>query len=788
MFKRIKIRTNILLHFLSALLLVALALIGTQYYFSTQMAKEATERTFHQTLHKVAITLQSKDHLSKEILYQIESYPSISNVKIEPLPMNTIEHFIHTLKRYPNMYAIYLGYGNGDLFEVINMKVDANIHTHYHAPKETRWSIIRVYTAPQGRIRRFTFLDRSYKILAERIEPSHYTVTSRPWYTEALHADKAVRSDPYLFTNLQQKGITFSKRLQHSDTVLALDFTLKEMQQLLQSIHFSQSGNIYIFGRNHELISTPTPEAKHYAPLLQKMIRDKEIDRVKIVHTTHGTIYAMVTPLSNEMGKATYVGISIDQAEMLAPYREKLYYALAIALVLLIISIPIILYLTDHIIRPIKALMRENEMIKQRKFDRIKPINTNIVEFIELSNSQIAMSQSIQDYQQQLETLLDSFIKLIADAIDAKSAYTGSHCKKVPVIATMLAEEAEAAKEGPLSDFCFESREQRKAFERAAWLHDCGKITTPEYVVDKATKLETIYNRIHEIRTRFEVLWRDVEITALIRIIEGESPDEAARWKRSQQQRLQEEFTLIATCNIGSELTEASTIARIHSIGEQTWERHFDDRLGLSEEELKRFCDAPAPLPAVEKLLSDKPEHRIERSGFDLRDYEKEGFKMAVPQWLYNRGEIYNLSVAKGTLTPEERYKINEHVIMTIKMLEKLPFPDAMKEIPKIAGEHHETMDGTGYPRQLTQEALSIPSRIMAIADIFEALTASDRPYTQGKTLSKTLQIMYQMKQEHHIDPALFDLFIRSKVYLRYARDYLHPEQIDEVDEAALLG
>jgi len=160
---------------------------------------------------------------------------------------------------------------------------------------------------------------------------------------------------------------------------------------------------------------------------------------------------------------------------------------------------------------------------------------------------------------------------------------------------------------------------------------------------------------------------------------------------------------------------------------------------------------------------------------------------MEVPEYLYNRGERYNLSLEKGTLTPEERYKINEHVIMTIKMLESLPFPEGMKKIPKIAGEHHETIDGEGYPRKLTKASLSIPSRIMAIADIFEALTASDRPYKQAKTLSEALRIMYAMKKEHHIDADLFDLFVRSKVYLHYAKRYLHPSQIDDVDEESLL-
>ncbi len=163
------------------------------------------------------------------------------------------------------------------------------------------------------------------------------------------------------------------------------------------------------------------------------------------------------------------------------------------------------------------------------------------------------------------------------------------------------------------------------------------------------------------------------------------------------------------------------------------------------------------------------------------------GNKMEVPTHLYNRGERYNLCIRRGTLTEEERFKINEHIVMTIKMLERLPFPDSMKTIPTIAGEHHEKMDGTGYPRRKTKEEMSIPSRILAIADIFEALTASDRPYKKAKTLSEALYIMYKMKKEKHIEPDLFNLFIKRKIYLTYAKLHLSKEQIDDVDEASLL-
>jgi HD-GYP domain-containing protein (c-di-GMP phosphodiesterase class II) len=150
--------------------------------------------------------------------------------------------------------------------------------------------------------------------------------------------------------------------------------------------------------------------------------------------------------------------------------------------------------------------------------------------------------------------------------------------------------------------------------------------------------------------------------------------------------------------------------------------------------------------------------------------------------------EIENLSIARGTLTAAEREVINHHIVATIKMLEALPWPRHLKNVPEYAGGHHERMDGKGYPRGLTREQMSVQARVMGIADIFEALTARDRPYKRGKRLSESLAILGKFKEGNHIDPDLFDVFIRQKVYLHYAEKFLEPEQIDEVDESKIPG
>jgi len=212
--------------------------------------------------------------------------------------------------------------------------------------------------------------------------------------------------------------------------------------------------------------------------------------------------------------------------------------------------------------------------------------------------------------------------------------------------------------------------------------------------------------------------------------------------------------------------------------------------LGMSEAEKKRLLDIPLkPLPCVETLLQDKQEHLITRAQeVDMRVFTRLGIKMEIPQYYNNLGEFYNLSIARGTLNDEERYKINEHIIMSIRMLSELPFMDNLKHVPEYACAHHETMKGTGYPRKLTKEQISLPARIIAIADIFEALTASDRPYKKAKTISEAIKILSMLKMDEHIDGDLFDLFLRSGVYMQYAQKYLTPEQIDDVDITQYLS
>ena len=379
--------------------------------------------------------------------------------------------------------------------------------------------------------------------------------------------------------------------------------------------------------------------------------------------------------------------------------------------------------------------------------------------------------------------LLDAFIELIAGAIDAKSPYTGGHCSRVPELTEMLTRAA-CADTATFADFDLTDDEWYE-LHIAGWLHDCGKVTSPEYVVDKATKLETITNRIHEIRTRFEVLWREADLAECRALLAGADADEARAEREAEQARLKEDFAFVADCNIGGEFMDDDRLERLRGIGAREWTRHFDDRLGLSIAELERVSAHPsAPTPAVEPLLADKPEHIVPWPGGapPVTADNPHGFTMIAPEHQFNQGEMYNLTIRRGTLTNEERFKINDHMIQTIVMLESLPLPKHLRRVPEYAGGHHEKMDGSGYPRGLMAGTMSIPARIMAIADIFEALTAADRPYKPAKTVSEALKIMSFMRNDNHIDPTLFDLFLSSGVWREYAETFLRPEQLDDVD------
>ncbi len=371
----------------------------------------------------------------------------------------------------------------------------------------------------------------------------------------------------------------------------------------------------------------------------------------------------------------------------------------------------------------------------------LDPDNGEVVPFSEADQSlteslasQAAIALSNRLLITQLERLFESFVKLINVAIDEKSPYTGGHCERVPELTMMLAEAADATTTGPLADFRMTERD-RYELQMAGLLHDCGKITTPVHVVDKATKLQTLFDRIGLIDTRFEVLKRDAELAALraqlaLRpVVDAEAEGMALSGLQREMQSIESDRAFLRRCNQGTEAMQEADQLRVRVIGTQRHWRNVD----------------------------------------------------GVHTAFLTAEEMENLTIRSGTLTQAERDTINYHIVATIKMLETLPWPRHLRNVPEYAGGHHERMDGKGYPRGLTRAQMSVQARMMGIADIFEALTAADRPYKSGMKLSQALAIMQKMKDGGHIDPDLFDVFVRERVYQRYAERFLDAAQIDAV-------
>ena len=398
----------------------------------------------------------------------------------------------------------------------------------------------------------------------------------------------------------------------------------------------------------------------------------------------------------------------------------------------------------------------ENELIgvlqlinaQERDSGKIVPFSQQDQSLLESLASQAAIALTNHLLIQQMKDLFEAFICLINTAIDAKSAYTGGHCERVPMLTMMLADAVNRTTEGPLKDFQM-TEQDRDELRIAGLLHDCGKITTPVHVVDKSTKLETIFDRIHLIDTRFEVLKRDAEIAMLRGLAQTPSPSQGEGRGRGKNV---EQATLLAEYK-----------ARILQLD--------DDR------EFLRQCNKGS------ERMDEVHQQRIQQiAAYTWRDSAGEEVDFL------NKEEVENLRIRAGTLTEAERQIINRHIDLTIEMLESLPWPKHLKKVPEYAGGHHERMDGKGYPKGLKRDQMSVQARVMGIADIFEALTAKDRPYKQGKTLTESLFILGKFKENGHIDPDLFDIFVREKVYLEYASQFLDQEQIDSVDEKKIPG
>ncbi len=591
------------------------------------------------------------------------------------------------------------------------------------------------------------------------------------YYFSDIKVLKDIEVHPHFDTNLYY--------LISSDYKPLLDLINRALRQ------FTIQDNTYLEYKwldvdKQRTLSTMLSNSVPYSELLT-IAEDKRLHNQLQLHTIRAKEkFIFVAPLPGL--REQFFAVVLDADEVLADSKSDVYTSIAITSSIILLLLPFCWLIASPIVHPIKQLVLKNAKTMQRKYDKVNRQFFMIKELDELDDSLVSMSKAIAKHEAQQQHLMESFIRLIAQAIDDKSPYTGQHCHRVPVLSLMLADAASEDQSDYFKDFNFDDQDKRREFRLAAWLHDCGKITTPEHIVDKGSKLESCYNRIHEIRTRFEVIWRDLEIDYYQALLNNSAQQQdLEQVKIAAQQQLSEDFAFVAKCNVGSEGMKEEDLERLAQIGNKKWLRHFDDQLGLSPLEEMRLKRSSPELPVEESLLSDKPEHKIEWEVVPTYD-PKHKITLKITELQNNQGELYNLSIKYGTLNNEERYRVQEHIISTIKILENLPFPLELANVPKFASTHHETLKGTGYPRSLTADDLSIEERILVLADIYEALTAGDRPYKKAKPLSVALKIMRNMVLDDHIDKEVFNLFLSSGIYLKYAKQHVNKAQLDEVN------
>ncbi len=1038
-FKRIRptIRFTVVAIFFLATCLTAIVALGLQYYHSKVMATESALLHFNSISESTSDYLTSVDDRFVQTASVLASYPGLVEGNTASPSARSI--FAELMQSNPMMYAIYLGFENGDFYQLINLSASFSVRRQLNALPEERWLLVNVSGEGGARQRTYQYYTADFDLHRTETVASNYFAFNRPWFTKANH-NEVYKTTPYLFSNLQAPGQTYSKQLKGTTAVVAVDIALSSLSDYLSYQRVSSTGEVYLYQKSGDIIASNVRNddevdiplaapitlnneerevlAAHellrisneadWAPidfsvagnpkgysvdylklvgemlgvplvfingyswpdlitlfhqgdidLLQPVFQDKHnaiegeysdpilslsyslvtLDhhdaitdlsamngktlaipegwtihsfvreyfpeiRVQTVAGTYEMLAAVATgkadagldigeilhyvgnkyffrglmfhdfiqfevenvptelrivvseenqsllPIINKAiaaiseeqkqalaekwfaqgsqsheqaivpyeplvelagvpdkytqlheydfdGKGSYVYVSpvgrgaqaseflaivIPKDIVLQSVFEKVKWSIFVSVAFLLLLLPAPWLFASPIVGPIKKLAAENEKIRLREYDKLDIPSSHIHEIHELGRSMKVMASAIREHEIQQRGLMDSFIKIIAQAIDDKSSHTAGHCERVPELAMLLTEKAELSTSSAFADFHFNSEDERREFRIGAWLHDCGKITTPEHIVDKGSKLEVIYNRIHEIRTRFEVLWRDAEVHYWRQVAQGGKPETLLQAELvDRQDQLQDDFAFVATMNLGSEFLDDKNKLRLMSIAEQTWQRHFSDRLGLSPPEEARLSGAESELPCREPLLVDRPEHVLRRDQAVVYP-EEFGIKMTVPENVYNQGELYNLMVERGTLTPEDRFKINEHIISTIRMLDTLPLPAELGRVPRYASTHHEKLNGQGYPRRLQGHELSVPERIMVLADIFEALTAADRPYKKAKPLSVAIDILHSMVLDKHVDRDVFELFLSSGVYREYAKRFLLAEQIDTVD------
>ncbi|RZR38155.1 HD-GYP domain-containing protein [Vibrio vulnificus] len=759
---------------IAILTLSASSMIQYRYYFNSETDKVIDK--FGIVSKEMKLKIEKMDEFALGVVDRTSNFLEFTDgiFSDQDKLMSISKILIKAISQNNDVQSIYIADVNDNLLKV------SNLQRKQKAENDNFWLVV-TQSNSLGEPANYHYFDSSLNLTNSEVGDKLINLSYREWYYSSGE-QSVTKSSIYAFIDSKTMGYTYSKKVARKQLVVGLDYTLDTIKSYLKG-----SGNpstlglnysAYIFDSNGNTIASNNPETQIPPHELIKLSQNtKAIDIVNTIDISNTTFLSYVDKFDTT-GNAHFA-VLFKKSNIHSIISDRLLPFVFISLASILIITPFVWALSKSVAKPINNLAYQAQMIGQRRYSKVELISSRIEEIHLLSRSMSDMAAEIDNHEKGQKEFIDSLINLVADAIDEKSPYTGAHCLRVPELAMMLLECVHYSNRGKFKDFTVDTEEEWREFRVASLLHDCGKITTPEYVVDKATKLETKYNRIHEIRTRFEVLWRDAQISNLKLQNDGLiTKEEAEKRMKDRLLELRGQFNLVAQANIGSEYMSDEMIEQIKEIGQQRWVKNFDDTIGLSELEVERYQLDERHDITTEYLLSDKASHAIPRDrAYNLPP--ELGINMDIPDLLYNLGEVYNLTIRKGTLTAEERFKINEHMISGIKMLNNIPFPDELSRVPRYATTHHEALNGKGYPRRLNADALSIPERILAISDVFEALTSTDRPYKKANSVSEALKIMGLMVQDKHLDGDLVKMFIDEKIYLKYALKHLNASQID---------
>jgi len=396
------IRTNIVTIFLVLIAIVSFSLLSSQYYFNNKLAVESADKTFTLITKNLTQHLTQNNHRIEKLLESNFKNKTIFEEIAFDSNHSSLDDLTKILNTYKGIHALYFANKNGSLYEIINMKNAQKLFRLYKAPKETKWTnIIRI----NGKSK-YSFLDENRDLISSYTVEKKYNSTQRTWYKDAIYSKKLIMTEPYLFANLDENGITYALELEQKGTVLAIDYTLEMFNYFLQLQKFDESSEIFLFNKEGYKVASSDEDFKDIVkihPQLEKSFFENKRGIIKYNQNDRDYFSSYYTIESSDL----FLGIEVDTYNLLKPYIDNTKYSFSISFLLLLLSIPIIFMAVKSIVKPIEALIEENEKIKNREFTKVAAVKTNIIEFIELSDSLVSMSHSINEYQKSQEALLN---------------------------------------------------------------------------------------------------------------------------------------------------------------------------------------------------------------------------------------------------------------------------------------------------------------------------------------------------------------------------------------------